>query len=94
MVTTAERRIADEELRRLKWRCRRGLLECDLLITRFFDDRAGAGLTMMQAEGLRILVDLDDPMLLDLLLRRREPEGELDREDVRSVLEAIRRPGP
>mgnify|MGYP003439090788 CR=1 FL=1 len=92
MATTAEARIADEELRRLKWRSRRGLLECDLLVTRFFELHAQAGLTKMQAEGLRILIDLYYPVLLDLLLRRCEPEGEIDREDVHHVLAQMRGP--
>ncbi len=92
MLTTAQARISDEELRRLKWRSRRGLLECDLFVSRFFELQGQTGLTTMQAEGFRILMDLDDPTLLELLLRRREPEGELDRDDVRTVLGAMRSP--
>ena len=37
-------------------------------------------------------MDLADNDLLDLLLRRKEPEGELDRPDVREVLEMLRKP--
>jgi antitoxin CptB len=35
-------------------------------------------------------MDLADNDLLDLLLRRKEPEGELDRAEVRKVLEMLR----
>ena len=59
-------------LSKLKWRCRRGLLENDLLIQRFFQ-RHEAQLTCAQAEALGSLMDLADNDLLDLLLSRHEP---------------------
>jgi antitoxin CptB len=80
------------EFNRLKWRCRRGLLENDLLIERFFA-RHGSCVTLRQAEGLQALMDLPDNDLLDLLLARREPTGELDRPAVREVLSQLR-PAP
>ena len=76
-------------LNRLKWRCRRGLLENDLFIERFFRRHEGT-LTETQAQGLQALVDLADNDLLDLLLARREPAGELDRAEVREVLTLLR----
>jgi antitoxin CptB len=76
-------------LNRLKWRCRRGLLENDLLIERFFS-RHGANLSARQADALQALMDLADNDLLDLLLARREPEAELDRPAVREVLALLR----
>ena len=74
---------------RLKWRCRRGLLENDLLIERFFRQHE-ATLTARQAGGLEILMDLADNDLLDLLLARKEPEGSLDRPEVKEVLAQLR----
>ncbi len=79
------------ELNRLRWRCRRGLLENDLFIERFFA-RHAATLTEAQAEGLRTLMDLSDNDLLDLLLARQEPAGELERDDVMQVLRMMRVP--
>lgn len=79
------------ELSRLKWSCRRGLLENDLLIERFFN-RVGGSLTRLQAQGLQALLDLSDNDLLDLLLRRQDPQGELDCEGVWQVLSLIRTP--
>jgi antitoxin CptB len=35
-------------------------------------------------------MDLPDNDLLDLLLRRREPDGELDQPDVKAVLDLLR----
>ena len=76
-------------LNRLKWRCRRGLLENDILIERFFA-RHGACITQRQADGLQALMDLPDNDLLDLLLARSEPAGELDCPAVREVLAQMR----
>jgi len=87
----AEALLDERGLSKLRWRCRRGLLENDLFIERFFD-RYASGLTVRQAEVLGELMNLADNDLLDLLLRRREPAGELDRPDVTQVLEMLRKP--
>ena len=87
----AEALLDERGLSKLRWRCRRGLLENDLLIERFFERHAD-GLTVRQAGALAALMDLADNDLLDLLLRRREPAGELDRPDVKEVLEMLRMP--
>ena len=79
-------------LNRLRWRCRRGMLENDILIERFFA-RHGAQLTQRQADALGALMDLPDNDLLDLLLGRDEPVGELDRPAVRELLAQLR-PAP
>ena len=72
-------------LSKLRWRCRRGLLENDLFIERFFA-RFAATMTTQQADGLMVLMDLSDNDLLDLLLCRAEPDGELLRDDVVQTL--------
>jgi antitoxin CptB len=76
-------------LNRLKWRCRRGLLENDILIERYFN-RHGSCITQRQADGLQALMDLPDNDLLDLLLARREPTDALDCPAVREVLAQMR----
>ena len=83
--------IGQGALNKLKWRCRRGLLENDLLIERFFARHAA--ITVTQAEALSQLMDLEDNDLLDLLLRRREPEGDINTNEVRKVLEMLRTSG-
>jgi antitoxin CptB len=77
-------------LNRLKWRCRRGLLENDLLIERYFARHPS--ISPRQADGLHALMDLADNDLLDLLLSRSEPTGELDCPAVHEVLAAMRMP--
>jgi len=83
--------LDERSLSKLRWRCRRGLLENDLLIERFFDKHAPS-LSVRHAGALGELMDLADNDLLDLLLRRRQPEGALDTPDVREVLEMLRMP--
>ena len=86
-----EELLDERALSKLRWRCRRGLLENDLLIEKFFA-RHEATLTVRQAKGLNDLMGLSDNDLLDLLLKRKEP-GELLEADSRanaSTFEALR----
>lgn len=85
--------LGERALSKLKWRCRRGLLENDLFIERFFRDHE-ATITNRQAGALAALMDLPDNDLLDLMLCRTEPREPLDRPDVREVLALLRRPLP
>jgi antitoxin CptB len=82
-------RLDARSLSKLKWRCRRGLLENDLVIERFFRHHEET-ITTRQAEGLNALMDLADNDLLDLLLGRRQPHGEVDTPEVREVLALMR----
>jgi antitoxin CptB len=85
--------IGERELSKLRWRCRRGLLENDLFVERFFR-RAEETITTRQAAGLTALMDLSDNDLLDLLLARCEPQAALDRPEVHDVLALMRQPAP
>jgi antitoxin CptB len=57
---------------RLRWRCRRGMLENDLILTRFLDAR-GDAITEQEVVALGILLDMSDNELWDLLSGREEP---------------------
>jgi antitoxin CptB len=83
--------IDERALSKLRWRCRRGLLENDLFIERFFA-RYDRALTESQARGLLVLMDLSDNDLLDLLLARRQPEGDPADDDAVQVLRMMRAP--
>lgn len=78
-----------DQVRRLRWRARRGLLENDIIIDRFFS-RWSEGLDAADHHGLALLLDLTDNDLMDLLLARQEPEGHLDTPEVRGVLYKLR----
>jgi antitoxin CptB len=83
-------RLGERELSKLRWRCRRGLLENDLIIERFFR-RYEETITTRQAAGITALMDLADNDLLDLFLARKEPQGETDTPEVQEVLALLRR---
>mgnify|MGYP003455897597 FL=1 len=74
---------------RLRWRSRRGLLENDLVLTRFLDAHEET-LSDEDVDALSRLLDLADNPLMDLLLARTEPEGELDVPQVRALLARLR----
>jgi antitoxin CptB len=73
-MMTADALLDERALSKLKWRCRRGLLENDLLIEKFFS-RHESTLTVSQAKGMNDLMELSDNDLLDLLLKRKECEA-------------------
>lgn len=77
--------ITSRELSRLRWRCRRGLLENDLILARFLDLR-GDAVTEPELIGLDRLLDLSDNELWDLLSGRLEPEDAA----MRPLLETLR----
>jgi succinate dehydrogenase / fumarate reductase iron-sulfur subunit/antitoxin CptB len=57
---------------RIRWRCRRGLLELDLVLERFLATRFD-GLDAVQRGRFDELLDEPDNELLDLALGRAEP---------------------
>ena len=59
-------------LARLRWRCRRGMLENDLILSRFLDARGGA-ISGEEVAALDALLALGDIELWDLLSGRLEP---------------------
>ena len=86
--------INQRDLSKLRWRCRRGLLENDLFIERFFNTFEKT-LTVNQAKGLNVLMDLSDNDLLDLHLARKTIEQvslsapALDCTEAREVLKML-----
>ena len=74
---------------RLRWRARRGLLENDLIVTRFLDAHE-AGLTDEEVDAFSRLMELADNTLMDLLLARKEPAGDVDLPHVHALLARLR----
>ncbi len=70
---------------RLRWRARRGLLENDLILTRFLD-RFEQGLTDDDVVALTLLFEMDDTELLDVLLARTAVAGRYDTPAVRRLV--------
>ena len=74
---------------RLRWRARRGLLENDLVLERFFAQYEQR-LTDDDVAALDVLLDLPDNELLDLILRRTELQGGLAETTIVRVLGMLR----
>jgi antitoxin CptB len=81
--------LDERALSKLKWRTRRGLLENDLFIARFFEQHESR-LTVRQAKAMETLMDLSDHDLLDLFLQRKEPEPAWAGADVVDLLRLMR----
>jgi len=81
--------LSERSLSKLRWRSRRGLLENDLFIQKFFE-RHESRLTVGHARGMHELMDLSDNDLLDILLKRKDlPEKPLT-EEALEVLSMLR----
>ena len=74
---------------RLRWRARRGLLENDIILTRFLDAHE-TELTDEEVDAFTRLLDLSDNTLMDLVLARKEPDGEVDLPQVHALLQRLR----
>jgi len=63
-----------KELERARWRCRRGLLELDIVLQRFMDKHYQQ-LSETELQQLATLLDLSDNDLWDMITTRKEPES-------------------
>ena len=77
--------MTPERLNRITWRCRRGMLENDLVLARFLEAR-GPTLTEDEVTMLDRLLDMTDNDLWDLIAGRLEPQDQ----DVVPVLLQLR----
>ena len=80
--------LGERALSKLRWRCRRGLLENDLFIERFFN-RYAPLMTVGQARGMYILMDLSDNDLMDLFMKRKPLGADIASEEVSEVLSLL-----
>ncbi len=85
-------KLGVRELSKLRWRTRRGLLENDLFIERFFN-KFESQLTVRHANSLNALMDLSDNDLLDLHLNRKslaQVRPEFDTVDIQGILSMLK----
>jgi antitoxin CptB len=69
---------ADAELKRLRWRCRRGMRELDQLLTRWLDREWTAASDSQREVFLRLLDSEDDRLCRWFLGHETAPEAALD----------------
>ncbi len=74
---------------RLRWRSRRGLLENDLILTRFLVLHE-VTLSDEEVDALTLLLALTDNDLMSLLLGQNDPEGDLSAPHVKALLLRLR----
>jgi antitoxin CptB len=74
---------------RLRWRCRRGMRELDVMLTRYLD-RVWATASSTEHDAFVQLVELQDPDLFGYLVGRNTPAEESQR----AVIARIRSLGP
>ena len=60
------------ELERIRWRCRRGLLELDIVLGRFLERELDA-LGPAERDAFKALLELSDNDLWDLVSGRSDP---------------------
>ncbi len=72
----------------MRWRARRGLLENDLIMTRFLDTNEST-LSDDDVAALSVLLELPDNDLMDLILARTEVDASIDSPDVRRVIQLL-----
>lgn len=88
MTGDAQRASMDvAELGKLRWRCRRGMRELDVVLTRYLE-RDWPVADPAERAAFRALLEWQDPEVNALLLGRLEPEDEA----LARVLECLRRP--
>jgi antitoxin CptB len=61
---------------RLRWRCRRGMKELDILLARYMDERFCAAPTEEQ-EAFRGLLEIQDPVIYAYCLGSEKPPEHL-----------------
>jgi antitoxin CptB len=75
-----------KELERIRWRCRRGMLELDIVLGRFVD-RYYADMDPSQCTAFDTLLDMPDAVLWDMITGKT---GMPPSSDELAVLELIR----
>ena len=65
-----------EEVGRLRWRCRRGMKELDILLTRYMDERFCTA-SAQEQEAFRGLLEIQDPVIYAYCLGQERPPEHL-----------------
>ncbi len=64
--------ITSSEISRLRWRCRRGMRELDVLLQRYLDQRYASAAEEEQ-QAFEALLELPDPELFAYVVKREQP---------------------
>jgi antitoxin CptB len=62
----------DPNIGKMRWRCRRGMKELDVLLTRYVDEQYGCASAAHQ-KAFRELLDAQDPLIYAYFLGQERP---------------------
>ncbi|MGH8281420.1 MAG: succinate dehydrogenase assembly factor 2, partial [Gammaproteobacteria bacterium] len=78
--------VTVSENTRLRWQCRRGMKELDLVLEGYLEGRFAAA-SIEEQQAFASLLNLPDPVLLAYIMGREQPSTE----EQRRVIESLRR---
>ena len=84
-VAVTEKPLSPEQWQRLRWQCRRGMLELDTLLAPFFDEALACQPARLQQAFVRLL-DASDLELFRWLMRGEHPADD----ELCQLIEVIR----
>lgn len=71
-------------LSRMRWHCRRGMRELDVLLTRYFEEVYPSA-TSQQQQAFADLLDLQDPLIMAYVTGKQTP----DSKDIADVIQQL-----
>ena len=82
-------RVRSEDIARLRWRCRRGMKELDVLLEGYLQGHFSGTLPAEQ-QAFSALLELPDPVLLAYVTGREQPVIEEQRRVIASLRRTLR----
>ncbi len=79
--------LDDRARDRIRWDCRRGMLELDLVLTAFLERHLDK-LEPLQLDAFRGLLSYPDPLLLEFIMGHSEPD-EVEEREVLALMRAV-----
>ena len=80
--------MTDTEARRLSWRCRRGLLELDIVLQRF-SERYLPTLSQEELSAFDLLLYYPDNIFLDVITQRKPVEADHQTQAMQSLIQKL-----
>ena len=88
MIMT-QQAMSELELRRLSWRCRRGMLELDIVLQRFAEEQLSA-LDIAELSAFDILLDFPDNEFLDVVTAKLSVDPALSTPAMQRLITKLR----
>jgi antitoxin CptB len=85
----AKHTMSDVELRRLSWRCRRGMLELDIVLQRFAEQEL-PHLDIAELSAFDLLLDFPDNEFLDVVTDKSSVDADLSTPAMQRLIQKLR----